>query len=196
MWGEEAIPSRAAQRQNLVLKEREHKDAMEMLQSLPMVSAEPVAWMRNPEAETHYKPFMSEIHRSSWIEELPNGGVERLYNIPLYTSPQAPMLVDSQPCNEDLATDIEAIDAVHRGDPCYEHDAYYMRAAAAKLVRKGYPLFASPQPLTELSGDDVADDVVDAVEAVVIACPEHWDVVSPKELIAAAYNAVIKHRSE
>lgn len=60
-----------------------------MLQSLPVVSAEPVAWMRNPEAETHYKPFMSEIHRSSWIEELPNGSVERLYSIPLYTSPQA-----------------------------------------------------------------------------------------------------------
>ena len=47
--------------------------------------------------------------------------------------------------NNDLADDISAIDAMYRGDPTYEHDAYYMRKAAEKCVRKGYALYTADQ---------------------------------------------------
>lgn len=75
MWGEEAIPSRVAQRQNLVLKEREHKDAMEMLQSLPMVTDTPKAYILQNSEDSHKK--------LSWVENVD------CESIPLFTSPQA-----------------------------------------------------------------------------------------------------------
>lgn len=46
-----------------------------------------------------------------------------------------------EPVNADLATEIEAIDAWYRGDPKYEHDAYWMRDAAKRLVLKFPPLY-------------------------------------------------------
>jgi hypothetical protein len=55
-------------------------------------------------------------------------------------------------CNEDLATDIECIeciDVMYRGAPSYEHDGYYMREAAAKLIRKGYPLYTQPAHIAQ-----------------------------------------------
>jgi hypothetical protein len=48
-----------------------------------------------------------------------------------------------EPVNNDLADDISAIDCIHRGDPSYEHDAYYMRKQAEKCVRHGYQLFTA-----------------------------------------------------
>jgi hypothetical protein len=122
MWGEDAIPSRVAQRQNLVLKEREHKDAMEMLQSLPMVSAEPVAWRRFDDI--------------AWHVELTT--------------------------NDD-------------------YDGWD-------------PLYTSPQALTPISADDVTDEMYNEWQKVfgesITYCPKD------SEIMAAAYNAVIKHRSE
>lgn len=49
-----------------------------------------------------------------------------------------------EPVNADLATEIEAIDAWYRGDPKYEHDAYWMRDAAKRLVLKFPPLYTHP----------------------------------------------------
>jgi chromosome segregation ATPase len=40
-----------------------------------------------------------------------------------------------EPINQSLAEDIDAIDTRYRGDPSYEHDAYWMRRAAAEKVR-------------------------------------------------------------
>lgn len=61
----------------------------------------------------------------------------------------AALTKDAEPINESLAEDIECIDTRYRGDPNYEHDAYYMRNAAANLVRSGYKLYTHP-PAPEL----------------------------------------------
>lgn len=52
-----------------------------------------MTWMRNPNVETHYKEFMADNKRTEWLKELPDGNVERLYTIPLFTRPPAPKLV-------------------------------------------------------------------------------------------------------
>lgn len=56
-----------------------------------------------------------------------------------------------EPVNECLANDIEAIGTWYRGDPPYEHDAYWMRDAARKMVLAFPPLYtpAAPTPPTE-----------------------------------------------
>ncbi len=51
--------------------------------------------------------------------------------------------VSVEPANSDLADEISAIDCMYRGDPSYEHDAYYMRKQAEKCVRHGYQLFTA-----------------------------------------------------
>ena len=77
MWGEDAIPSRLAQRQRLELLEREHKDAMDMLQSLPMVEGEPVARMLhslkplvtiNSDIARSYAEYSENQHSDVWRE--------------------------------------------------------------------------------------------------------------------------------
>ena len=55
------------------------------------------------------------------------------------------------------------------------------------------PLYTHPPaPRKQITAEDVTDEVVDAVEDVVIARPDEWDVVDPKEIIAAAVNAYLK----
>ena len=84
--------------------------------------------------------------------------------------------------NNDLADDISAIDAMYRGDPTYEHDAYYMRKAAEKCVRKGYALYTADQLHT-----CIAAARVKALEDAALNCEElHWtwrmgDNSGPKE---------------
>lgn len=67
---------------------------------------------------------------------------------------------NQEPVNQSLAEDIESIDTHHRGDPFYEHDAYWMRKAAADAVRKGYALYTRPIPAA-----DVNAGLVEALEA-------------------------------
>lgn len=52
------------------------------------------------------------------------------------------------------------------------------------------PLYTSPQPLQTITADDVTDDMVRVMSYF------HGYAPTDKEVIAAAYNAVIKHRSE
>ena len=49
------------------------------------------------------------------------------------------------------------------------------------------PLYTHPPaPRKQITAEDVTDEMVDAVEDVVIARPDEWDVVDPKEIIAAS----------
>ncbi len=90
--------------------------------------------------------------------------------------------VSVEPANSDLADEISAIDCMYRGDPSYEHDAYYMREQAAKRVRNGYLLVTLEQLTTALaaarvqalnaamncySPDDSATDWMDKIRALI-----------------------------
>jgi hypothetical protein len=63
-----------------------------------------------------------------------------------------------EPINNRLADDIAAIDLRHRGFPSYEHDGFYVRSAAEKMIRNGYALYAAPvQPVQEPVNDGLDD---------------------------------------
>ncbi|HDR9199635.1 TPA: hypothetical protein QDB48_000921 [Burkholderia vietnamiensis] len=51
--------------------------------------------------------------------------------------------INKQPSALDwLETEISAIDCWYRGDPSYEHDAYWMKERALKLVQEAKAIFA------------------------------------------------------
>ena len=102
----------------------------------------------------------------------------------------AALTKDAEPINESLAEDIECIDTRYRGDPNYEHDAYYMRNAAANLVRSGYKLYTHPPAPKAITADMVTDEMVDAVEDAIGTARGAWDMVDHKELIAAACKTI------
>lgn len=50
--------------------------------------------------------------------------------------------INEQPSAFDwLETEISAVDCWYRGDPSYEHDAYWMKDRALKLVREAKAIF-------------------------------------------------------
>ncbi|MBR8007166.1 hypothetical protein [Burkholderia vietnamiensis] len=51
--------------------------------------------------------------------------------------------INEQPSAFDwLETEISAVDCWYRGDPSYEHDAYWMKERALKLVQEAKAIFA------------------------------------------------------
>ncbi|AOI92083.1 hypothetical protein [Burkholderia pseudomultivorans] len=51
--------------------------------------------------------------------------------------------INEQPSALDwLETEISAVDCWYRGDPSYEHDAYWMKERALKLVQEAKAIFA------------------------------------------------------
>jgi hypothetical protein len=51
--------------------------------------------------------------------------------------------INEQPSVFDwLETEISAVDCWYRGDPSYEHDAYWMKERALKLVQEAKAIFA------------------------------------------------------
>ncbi len=50
---------------------------------------------------------------------------------------------------EHLIGEVLSIDCRYRGDPSYDHDAYWMREEVLKLLKKQKPLFTAPPPNAE-----------------------------------------------
>ncbi|WP_233343505.1 hypothetical protein [Burkholderia cepacia] len=51
--------------------------------------------------------------------------------------------INEQPSAFDwLETEIWAVDCWYRGEPCYEHDAYWMKKRVLKLVQEAKAIFA------------------------------------------------------
>lgn len=85
--------------------------------------------------------------------------------------------VSVEPVNNDLADDISAIDCMYRGDPSYEHDAYYMREQAVKLVRNGYMLVTLDQLTTAIAAARVQENERCARTLEAIGCQGYADAL-------------------
>ena len=124
-----------AQRQQLCeLIEKDgfsNKPATDMLQSLPMVSGEPVAWLITTELQDGTRRTYAATGKYSHVK-----------------------------------------DACDFGNPV--------------------PLYTHAQPLQPITADEITPEIVAAYGANF----NSWDTPSYAEQIEAAYNAVIKHRSE
>ena len=160
--------------------EGENAAAIAMLQSLSMVTDTPCGFVRFGIDET--TPL--------GISDFNDGTV---FKSPVYISPQAHTLLNSEPEAEARAWEISYKNP-ETGDQktiVFMHNAigdYRMFDPDATSE----PLYkaTSPQAHTEISADDVTDEMRETFNMT------HMPFGPDREIMAAAYNAVIQHRSE
>ncbi len=78
-----------------------------------------------------------------FIGSAPIAGIVRKHGLKigtkLYTRPAADALADTEPSVEwfdELICDVSVIDCRYRGDPSYDHDAYWMRERVVAMLEK------------------------------------------------------------
>ena len=119
--------------------------------------------------------LITETNRMDLISWLRQGKTQRVVNaLENLTAKSLPM-VDSEP--------------VAYSDGAFGGRFTYKCLNPAMILPDNTAFYTSPQALTTITADDVTDEMVNE--------PHNLTVLdNPKTMIAAIYNAVIKHRSE
>lgn len=152
------------------LQEQRDRDAAEHCPAeIIVLQHEAISALQQQAAEIERLKTEAEMFKRSWVaftEQMKDVAAER-------DALQAKLdeAEKQEPVNQSLAEDIEAIDVLHRGDPSYEHDAYWVRKAASDAIRKGYALYTRPIPAV-----DVNAGLVEALQL----CYDHCRLYHPE----------------